>query len=94
MRGGQAGKMPSSKGTIFPLDLYDPFGLSKGMSAEKKVRKIQTFHLCDLPRSSLTPFKRHKRLLPHHSLRLSPSLSLFRRRSAGLSPRSTTGGWR
>mmetsp|Transcript_21786 Transcript_21786/g.43509 ORF Transcript_21786/g.43509 Transcript_21786/m.43509 type:complete len:275 (-) Transcript_21786:67-891(-) len=40
MRGGQAGKFPKSKGTIFPLDLYDPAQLSKNMSAEKKERRL------------------------------------------------------
>ena len=44
MRGGQPGKFPSFdlfRKTVHPVpfNLYDPFGLSKGMSAEKKEKR-------------------------------------------------------
>ncbi|GMH75278.1 hypothetical protein TrVE_jg7497 [Triparma verrucosa] len=45
MRGGQPGKFPSFdlfRNTVHPVpfNLYDPFGLSKSMSAEKKEKRL------------------------------------------------------
>ncbi|GMH55106.1 hypothetical protein TL16_g01822 [Triparma laevis f. inornata] len=40
MRGGQPGKFASKKGSIFPLNLYDPFGFNGRMSDEKKQRRL------------------------------------------------------
>ena len=40
MRGGQPGKFPRSKGSIFPFDLYDPFNLNSRMKEEKRERRL------------------------------------------------------
>ncbi|GMH53451.1 hypothetical protein TrST_g1291 [Triparma strigata] len=40
MRGGQPGKFANKKGSIFPLNLYDPFGFNGRMSEEKKQRRL------------------------------------------------------
>lgn len=40
MRGGQPGKFANRKGSIFPFNLYDPFGFNKGMSAEKRENRL------------------------------------------------------
>ena len=39
MRGGQPGKFANKKGSILPLNLYDPFGFNKNQSSEKKERR-------------------------------------------------------
>jgi hypothetical protein len=44
MKGGVPGKFPSLKGVMphpVPFDLFDPFGLSKNASPEKKARGLQ-----------------------------------------------------
>ncbi|GMI08304.1 hypothetical protein TrLO_g6476 [Triparma laevis f. longispina] len=40
MRGGQPGKFANKKNSIFPLNLYDPFGFNKGMSDEKREKRL------------------------------------------------------
>jgi len=43
MKGGKAGAFPSLKGVMphpVPLDLFDPFGLSKNASPEKKAKGL------------------------------------------------------
>jgi len=42
MRGGQPGKFANKKGSIFPFNLYDPFGFNKGMSDEKRQKRLVT----------------------------------------------------
>jgi hypothetical protein len=40
MRGGTPGYYPSLSGTAAPLNLWDPFGLTKKMSAEKREKSL------------------------------------------------------